>query len=185
MRVIVRLATAAATAGLLVALASASSAQTPDKPATPVKPTAPVKPTTADKPPEGSKPAAPDGGGMAAPADAGGKTPPADAGGKAAGAGGADKAPPPPATGGKAPPPPGLKVGEYACTGGAVSGFKVTAPGAYAGVDGGSAGAFTVTGNAIAFQGGALNGQPGHDLKDNAFGVGAALHCALKVPPSP
>jgi hypothetical protein len=159
MRNSTKLALGSAVAALLMSLAGAGLAQ--DKPA------APAKPATAQKPAEGG----------AKPAEGGAK--PAEA---AAAPAGAKPAAPPAAAGGAKPadPAPGLKVGEYACTGGGAN-FKVTAAGAYTNLTGGQPGTYVVTGNTITFAGGVLNGQPGRDLKDNKFTIGTSATCALKV----
>lgn len=76
----------------------------------------------------------------------------------------------------------GLKVGEYACYGSGGTlliglGFKVTEPGRYTDLDGGSAGRYKINGSTVTFTGGHLDGETGRDLKDGKFTIGTLAGC--------
>lgn len=73
----------------------------------------------------------------------------------------------------------GLKPGEYACfgSGGRILiglGFKALPGGRYTDLDGKSPGTLAVSGDAVVFKGGHLDGQTGRGLRDNRFNIGSA-----------
>jgi hypothetical protein len=75
-----------------------------------------------------------------------------------------------------------LKLGEYACygSGGRIMiglGFKVLSSNRYTDLDGRESGTFSISGNAVTFHGGHLDGQTGRNLRNYKFTIGAQADC--------
>jgi hypothetical protein len=76
----------------------------------------------------------------------------------------------------------GLKIGEYACYGSGGTllmglGFKVLDGSHYNDLDGKSPGTFAVNGSSVAFTGGHLAGETGHNLNNGRFVLGTLATC--------
>lgn len=76
----------------------------------------------------------------------------------------------------------GLRIGEYACYGSggqilAGFGFTVLPGGRFTDLEGGNAGTYTVSGDAVTFSGGHLDGTVGRALNNGTFRIGQQATC--------